>query len=459
MSRLLLLANIGNSDLGKEGEDKPLFNPREVNVFEESKRILESGNFEGLVPLLLKEIVEEITRIEQNTIKIILFGTRQIKPHRQDTIYIAYIVKTLLEEIFEDKVEIEVKTIEDDPSDYGKMFDFFRNQCKRLDDENIEKVYVSLTGGTQAQNTALLLWSVALWENKVWTLYKPRVGACQSNSIGDKMFKWIKREEAEKLKELNPKLAAELIRKFKTEGDESEMESEYLLGKHQMYLFNFEEARKHFEEACRKGSNEAKKELERLNELEKGDWKTLLDILLENMRHKWKMGDYVDFLGRLFRLHEEVLMKIYKKIDKENLLLLEDEKLRDFLEKQNLKIPSEEQIRSDEINRKILLGYVRYFSKNDTLLNEIVTYLEILEDLSDLRNKTIIAHGFKGVSERKIKERIATKIKSLEKRETELENLKRIKTILEKEGICEFVSKLLQKVNIFLNQCNEKYKK
>ena len=93
MRNVLFLANVGNSDLGK-GEES-LF-PRGYNdIFEESKKLYECGDFYNLEPIILKKKIEKLNN-PINNLEVVLYATMQEEENQQDTYYIAKIIKELL---------------------------------------------------------------------------------------------------------------------------------------------------------------------------------------------------------------------------------------------------------------------------------------------------------------------------------------------------------------------------
>jgi len=425
-------ANIGNRDLGliKEGEPVPYLG-KDTNIIKESKRLLEFEEFKNLEPILIKDSIEKILRLiegEKVLFKVFLFGTFQNPPHYQDTKYIAIIIKKLLERDFKDRIsKIIIKEINKNPSDYSEMFGEYKDILKKQQEEDnrkkidVDEIYLNITGGTPAQNFSLLLWAVSLWEDKVNVFYKLKgKKENKTEKIGKEVLRYIKLKEVANLSELFPKLAAELIKKFNLYGEDSDKEYYFLLGKHYFFLFDFDKAKEYFKKAYNLNKQESLSEIDKINNAKnKNETNSLIakiDILFDNLIHQWKKEAYVDFLGRLFRFSEAILDVLYLHFDNRRLLLINDKNLITYLNTKKFKregiiFPSEIEIKENKLNRKVKLFFISYFAERDEKIKEILEILDGIEFLADLRNSTIIAHGFEGVSREKILEEYSRKRK------------------------------------------------
>ena len=178
-------------------------------------------------------------------------------------------------------------------------------------------------------------------------------------------------------------------------------------------------------EPINKENNELNNELK--ENIEK--YKLLIDLLIDNMKSKWENGEYVDFVGRLFRLEEAVLRTIVEKefnksMDKKKIngdsrfygyekLLEENPDVEKYLIEKGVKV-------NGGVNRYSLFHLLGYLvekkgcgeykkiheimgklNKNNKTKNA-PKKLEKVESLADLRNKSIMAHGFIGVSKENI---------------------------------------------------------
>jgi hypothetical protein len=467
MSKALFLSNVGNRDLGKDGV--ALFDNSKENA-EQSKKLRAkcneryynitgkelTGNFYDytgdlylsgtykkldLEPILIKDTIDDLQEIYEDSLHIKLLATMQNPPHAQDTYYSAEIIKewiirkyALLEN------NIEIIAIDKNPSDYALMIDEYSKLFDEIT-ECYDDVYLGITGGTSAQITSLILNGTLKWETDVKTIYKQYDKKPQENAVGEILFKKFKNEDYRTYKESEMYLLASNA--GKKYGLIEDWEYHKLRALHFKNLFDFEQAINELNEAFNKADIKTKKEIKkeisilRKLEFESTDdldrniekYKLLINLLIDNMESKWKNGDYVDFIGRIFRLEEAILKTIVEKEFKKSMdkykingnsdyhgyweLLDENEEVLNYL-KENKIIPEK------GVNRHSLYYLVKYLiEKKDCkkyngimeVIDKLNTNnktkktpkkLEKIDNLADLRNKSVIAHGFMGVSKRDI---------------------------------------------------------
>lgn len=498
MNKVLFLANIGNRDLGKG--KVALFDNSEDNkeiskkirskcgekyyditgkklgnsFYDFTKELYLSGAYKdvGLEPILIKDTINLLYDVYGNNLDIKLMATMQNPPHPQDTYYSANIIKDwILNRCPELSNNVEIIKIEKTPSDYGIIIDEYSKLFDDMD-ESYDEVYLGITGGTSAQISSLILNGVLKWETKVKTIYKQYNEEPKENDIGEKIFKKFKNEDYKAYKKSEMYLLASEI--GKRYGLIEDWEYHQLRALHFKNLFDFEQAISELEVALKKTTLNNKKpimkEIKILNKLEFENtnednldenirkYKLLIDLLIKNMESKWNNGDYVDFVGRLFRLEEAVLKTIvekeYKKsMDKYNIngnndyhgywaLLDENEDILDYLKKNNIKTEK-------GVNRHSLYYLVKYLievkgCKKYNGIIEIIDKLntnnkskkapkklEKIDNLAELRNKSVIAHGFMGVSKQDIIELYNDKDKKYDENMI-IDDLNRIKIMINK---------------------------
>ncbi len=419
--KTIFISNIGNSDLGINGES--IFDPKKENVYERSKKLYESKEIDNLELLLLDPLIEKI-RCRYDIERMCLFCTEQQPQHRQDTLYIGYIIKEILinDYGFSDD-EIDIRRITKNPSNYDVMFDFYERELENINTFNSEIVFISPTGGTQAQNMAAIFAAVSNFRKKARMIYLPRGSReVEELQIGSRIYDKLFRERLDILREnYLYGLAADLA-------EEHDLlkpnEIRLLRAKNYRLLFDFENAKKILTDIRSKLTDrreeieDAENDLERLKNR---DIKALIKELYENMEIKWKQGAYVDFLGRLFRFEEACYYYLISKnfgIDISNRqnhkefidVIKKDNELMRFLKSKRY---GGNELKIDETNvKRPLLFFILSYHKEKwgvgllyRVFNKINDY-EGNPDLSlgNLRNKTIIAHGFEGVSKEKIME-------------------------------------------------------
>ncbi|MEM1513401.1 MAG: hypothetical protein QXE46_00800 [Candidatus Thermoplasmatota archaeon] len=422
LKNAILYANVGISDLGING--KPYFK-KDENVYEKSKEIFNQNKWVNLKlePLLLGPVVNYIDTTQDYKLQhIYLFATEQVPFHPQDTWYIAQILKKLLGE------NTSVIQINDNPADRDKMYEFYEKFFNKSFSADI--YFVSLTGGTPAENEALLFNCVSKFRNLVQAIYLPAgSNQCKLLRVGDKIYKAFLTETYKSLKEKHQyKGAIELAEKY---GLLDNKELERLRGEYYRYLFDFKKAITHYKKIKESYSGIEKSEIENIiNNLEKLEKHSsvdqfskdyfllliaLLDELFNNILIKFEEGNYIDFLGRIVRFNEASLKFIFEYTTK----ISTEKGAKGFEEFKNYIEQNEELLESlqkDKINysepntlvlRKVI-GYL-ISKERDTKLKEIMKIVKSLGDkldtLNEIRNKSILGHGFCGVSEDTIKEK------------------------------------------------------
>ena len=477
MGVALFLTNVGNRDLGKNGI--PLFNtPKKYekdaeeyrkycekiykektgselkynNLYEFTKELYSSGVYKdlNLEPIIIKPQIEKILEFH-DSVDVILFGTLQNKRHDSDAFFTACIIEYLLKKEFGDKIKnIEVCAITDNPSDYAEMFDYYKKVLDSLDDNDYEAIYLGITGGTSEMSFGLITNGIIKWESKVRILYKPH-GSDDVNEveIGKRIFKILKEREFRILKEKNLyKLASEIGKKYKLIED---WEVHYLMGLHYKELFDFKRALEEFEKAEKlanlKHKKKIREEIELLSDLNRDDINSLnmkdntdlyiklINLLIDNAIRKWENGEYVDFIGRIFRIEEAVLRAIVEKEFNKSMelvkinengkevkkflgfeeLLNENPELKKYLIEKGIEIERGvnrnslfrilEYLHFNKYKKKNRYGFIyRFITKLNTnhKTKNAPKKLEKINSLEELRNKSIIAHGFMGVSKEDI---------------------------------------------------------
>ncbi|MCF7891038.1 hypothetical protein K9M78_07455, partial [Candidatus Bipolaricaulota bacterium] len=187
-------------------------------------------------------------------------------------------------------------------------------------------------------------------------------------------------------------------------------------GRHRLY-FNFEGARSAYSALESHLSSIERKELEDLFALEVNDLEDKLIELGWNTIVKLDREEYVDFVGRLFRFQEALSEYVFEsetgqEIDWES----KSEGNRDFRKtlsnypdlveeiRKEVKLDLGENLENLRINTTVLHVCFRHFVKEDGerwgQLWEI--YKKSRRVVDNLRHYTIVAHGFQGVSKKRI---------------------------------------------------------
>lgn len=141
------------------------------------------------------------------------------------------------------------------------------------------------------------------------------------------------------------------------------------------------------------------KEIERnLDNLIKGKPDDMFSELLENIKFQIVNEEYIDFLGRVYRFKEAIFkyMFVKKHLNKSDFYLLTP-----MVSKRNILKILRKQYKI--YNSNLVFGLTTYFgrhAKEDYKYMEVVKILnsDKLSELIEVRNESIVGHGFIGVS-------------------------------------------------------------
>lgn len=138
--------------------------------------------------------------------------------------------------------------------------------------------------------------------------------------------------------------------------------------------------------------------IDNLKHLLKGDPNAIFSELIENIKFQLVNEEYIDFLGRIYRFKEAIFKYIFvkKNLNKRSFSLLIDV----MSKKRILKILRK---KYKIYNPNLVYGITTYVNKyldDEKKYAEIVKLLnsEKMTSLIELRNETIVGHGFKGIS-------------------------------------------------------------
>lgn len=148
---------------------------------------------------------------------------------------------------------------------------------------------------------------------------------------------------------------------------------------------------------------EIQKLITNLRNLEIGEPEDVLSELVENMKVQVINEEYIDFLGRLYRLKEALFKYIFVstkegktyKVSMHGYMLSKKNILYTLKKKYNI------------YNGNLIHGVTQYINKHLKKTKRMERIVEILnndrlENLIKLRNESPVGHGFKGVSKEEI---------------------------------------------------------
>lgn len=138
--------------------------------------------------------------------------------------------------------------------------------------------------------------------------------------------------------------------------------------------------------------------IKNLDALIDGQPDAIFGELMENIKFQIVNEEYIDFLGRVYRFKEAILKYLFVKnhIDKKRFSLLASQmEKREILKKLRKKYRI--------YNSNLMYGistYIHRYLKNEYKYSEIESILnsERMKALIELRNDSIVGHGFQGVS-------------------------------------------------------------
>ncbi|MBM7846600.1 hypothetical protein [Herpetosiphon giganteus] len=432
--RQIALCNVGNSDVAVNGVIiRP---PRPAG--EHHWQTYSEHNFSA-------PIIDAYARyFEQHQIVLdclILFDTDQaenattsvtdrygVSLRDKDTWWFGKILERYLPERWGHVIRsVERRTIHNvNPSLYDDAMKAFGEQLSTINHQNNTQYYVLAAGGTQAFNNALQFKAIARFRENCFVLYKSEHSSAPYSLNIRKQL----------LDSFNIATAIQLIQQHNFFGAITLLQG--VVEQNIIQLLWYAKYREDFD------FKSAKNVLEQVHfnvdgslrdlvhsiqnsayNINHADREFLLVELYYNAQIAYTNGRYVDFLGRVFRFQETVLRHViensfnistdYSKAHKaENLakfnqILADDPILHEYLENKQF---AGNKLDYRHFSVPVLLALLDFLTKNPqqkylakkqvgiyTGLRELIIKLS---NLSDMRNQSVIAHGFEGVSEDQI---------------------------------------------------------
>lgn len=379
-----------------------------------------------------------------NELSVILFYTDQnpknVSPqhYANDTVYFAHIAEKWLSDYLErNGMRVNVQRVvisrRYSPVDSGKMLRFFDQQLPELcQPDSVDWVFISQTGGIPTVYEALLLQSIHHFRDKCIPLYVLPDGAVFPVDFREFLLEAFYREQARGLLEqhfyasaanslerLNLTFAAALCRHaayrllfdFRRAKDVlDEIANDPSLGLEEKNLIeSFREDMKNLQQDLPKpkGQNDSDTWRQRKEQI-----RSCLRELYWGFEIAVQQGAWLEVLGRLIRLAEGVLQLAVEETFKrpagtlDEILKLAKEHSRELYH-QLLNFPS-------KTNLNLLRGIAK------RLQEEHPTWLKPAEEFSEaisldnglvqLRNKSILWHGFRGISKEQLERELGKTI-------------------------------------------------
>ncbi|HSW40620.1 MAG TPA: hypothetical protein VLL97_14125 [Acidobacteriota bacterium] len=406
----LLIANIGNRDLLLDGNEC-------VPARTEGERLLErfdeiSGRLGFPIFGRALEYVEKTRGEKPDRLSIILFATDQ--PDREyresDTIAFGRIIKKR----FGKNRRISLCVIQEEPNYYDSMFVFYRTKLRELapKGKDADAVYVLATAGAPACNMALLFHSIALFGDSVVPLYVKKDAPVIEMQIAAQLMESFARRAV--VNHINSYDYAAAIGVERMHGNVRSLAE----AAQARLNFDFRAAYNGLRvvrgtiSGATAGLVSIENHMAKI--IEENDDAALLRELALNIDIKYRARQYADLLGRLFRFEEALLqwaVRVFgditideKQKGKEGFSqFLASVRKQDGLEKylKTVKTGSGP-IDYTKPTRPVLRKIIDFLSERKTdmpgQLKQVLECADAIMKFSDLRNKSVIAHGFKGIS-------------------------------------------------------------
>jgi len=403
---------------------------------------------------------------------LVLYGTDQPDSiyRANDTLHFAALAARRLPELLGDALKsADWQPIQDiNPALYDEAFEKFDHLLASLVDIEVDVCYVAIVGGIPACNTALLLQGVRYFGDRLRVVYQPQGGEPQELRAGQQVTSALR--EAAAMEHLQRMDFANALPRLKLLGVAPGLTGlvDYAA---QRFAFDFRSAQTVLLQTLREGDRvvrqfiqeQLRHSLDPLLKEEIGPQrlKALLRELYWNAVITYRHRRYADFLGRIYRFQEAVLRYLVEYIlglptdlgpavKEETKRRWSDEiranpGLLAFLEAQKVDGGPLEWERIARPTYQALLSYATSEAegegldeKGQSLLSpgERRKYVALLDRINAfdrlimLRHRTIIGHGFEGISEALLLENYKGKNKPNGQRRTPVEGLKEIMGML-----------------------------
>ena len=437
---VILFANIGNSDLQIDGK-------RPQNPRVEGQAAFEHFAKHQFDLTIIEPCVREVLRDHATIARVVLFFTDQqatpeslqtdrysVALRDKDTIWFAQIIARALEERFTGQVVSTtlVRTARTDggqfnPSMPDEAFDVFGQLLPRFYGDSTEQAFVLMSGGLPACNNALQLHVLAYYGERCAMLYKPETKDPIEQRVGAQLQQVFQRNAAlGALERQNFAAALALVESGAASPDV------VALLRYATYreAFDFARAGVALREAMRLASGDMRMQIGELrgelDALDRHEMPALLRELALSARIAFTNERYADFLGRVFRFQEAALRYLIEKHlgistdigdDHERFFMAVKANLA-LVEFLSTKTINDRPLHYEMPTIPVLGAALEYMLKDgvradgSSALNKhergpltgLREQLNKIERLSQLRNRSVIAHGFTGISREALEE-------------------------------------------------------
>jgi hypothetical protein len=381
----------------------------------------------------LRRVVEEATRID----RVQLFASDQPrssvtdeKHWRRDTVELGRILQRLLKDVFGERVgHVDCCLMQRNPADYDQANAFFAEQLRRqVPPADFDAVWIAPVGGAPASNTGLLLNAIRIYRKRCQLIYVPEDERVQAQTLD--LHREILHDYARE------EVAAHLAKR-----DFVALRNALLqcgLGSPwQIALCDYADCRLRFDFAGASAALEQAQDRadgalirSRIDQCRvslsplldhngtvqpdssspDAQWiawfklqRACLAELYFNLRLKVLRAEWVDFLGRLFRLNEAALRLTFEMATRHSTEKV-GRAFPDFAEAIDADVDLVEHFNNRGASRKsvdthVLRTWLDFQAGRDPAGHgSLPARFDRIRGLSQLRNKSILAHGYQGVA-------------------------------------------------------------
>lgn len=441
---VLLLANVGNSDLRLERPDLlPTHDDPDWwrSIRRQGEEINQNFDRYGdalTLPLLGPTVrwILDNEGVAGSDLHVVLFASNQAYhptiEHEwlRDTLPVAKVIRQVLSRppYGIPKKQIHTEAIDGIPADYSNMLSFYARtlpERQRYVDADT-RVYLEVSGGTPAMTSMLIVMGVEVFGESVRTLYVDRGATVPYEvNVSRELFARKSRDVLRNQIALYAYAVAQRTLEasgalITSDSGQRELMHKLLTYADRRLAFDFKRALDALQEARKRALGVQQAQIQHwLRELEEPDAASNLAELIHSTRIKQFFGDYADFVQRIFRFQEAAFRHMaermglqYTKSDGQYASqnwLESVPGLGKFLDmyrnRQTGRVNTIDLSRP--LNRVSLGAIVDYFVQNVPEWSHwqgVADQLHALSAVADLRNSGLAGHGFRGIGETDIED-------------------------------------------------------
>ncbi len=395
----------------------------------ESQHLLEQ--YETEKENIRTQIVEPlIERFKDEIAEIVLIVTDQGRsPYsEQDTLFVGEIIARKVKQRYGCD-QIAIKKYEGNPVEFEQIFPYMTRLLGQYAGDGTLKIICN-SGGTPQMKQALLLLATNLFARREMEAYQvdEKTAAVLEVNVADTLrAQFVKRACKEFVKNYDYAAALTLLKENGMQHPQLNPLLQY--GKSRL-TFDFDTAKKQLDLLRNQVSTLEYRDHYAVWELQIQQRGEKIVELYRNLLVQCKRQNYVEFISRLFCLEEQLYyyfaeqkMGIDLQPKKNHTLFLQqieaDPELFAYLQKQKL---NGQKLRLTDVNRPLLFFFLHYWQEYrdvTAVWNDVNYYLppekreKRRQALGDLRNSSIVAHGFDPVSRDIIEQRYGRSIDDL----------------------------------------------